>query len=66
MTDKMVTVIVEGQKLEIPAELASDDEKLKKSLAVAMPEVANATISRSKKEGVETITIVKKSGVKGR
>lgn len=65
MTGNTITVIVDGQTMQVPVELADDDEKLKKALSVAMPEVANAQVSREKKDGVETITIVKKAGSKG-
>jgi hypothetical protein len=61
----MIKVILEGQTLQMPDEVAQTDEGLIRALAPLYPDVANAEISR-KTEGADTvITVVKRPGSKG-
>jgi hypothetical protein len=58
-------VSIEGQSIPIPEEIGADDESVRRSLAPFYPEVANAMITRVEKDGVTTITVVKRAGSKG-
>jgi hypothetical protein len=58
-------VMIEGQIIPVPEEIGSDDEKVLQALAPFYPEVANAGITRSEKDGVITVTVIKKAGSKG-
>lgn len=66
MSDKIYKVTIEGQTLELPAEIASDDAKLKAALQPFFPGAANAKFMRSEADGVETVNVVKQAGTKGR
>ncbi|MEA3350951.1 MAG: hypothetical protein U9Q82_10045, partial [Chloroflexota bacterium] len=64
--DKLkVKVLVNGQKLQLPTEITDDDETLRKALSQFYPAAETADIKRTKTQGVETITVVKKAGTKG-
>lgn len=58
-------VLVEGQTIPVPEEIGSSDETIKRALAPFYPEVANAGLTRSEKDGLITITVVKRAGSKG-
>lgn len=59
-------VVIEGQTLEMPEEIAGDDGKLKSALSPYFPGAANAKFMRSpEKEGVITVTVIKQAGTKG-
>lgn len=59
------TVTIEGQKIPLPDEIGSSDDKVRQALAPYFPDAANALITRSEKEGEVTINVVKKAGTKG-
>lgn len=58
-------VFVEGQTIPVPEDIGSNDESVKRALTPFYPEVANAMITRTEKDGITTITVVKKAGSKG-
>lgn len=55
----------DGQELEIPDDIAKDDESLKNALAPYVPDIRNAKLNRSTKDGVMTVNVVKQAGTKG-
>ena len=57
-------VIVENQRIPLPAPTISDDD-LRKMIAPFWPSAANAEIKREIKDGVLEITLVKRPGTKG-
>ena len=57
-------VIVENQRIPLPAPTMSDDE-IRKMIAPFWPSAANAEIKREIKDGVLEITLVKRPGTKG-
>ncbi len=55
-----------GAETEIDAAIAADDNLLRAALSVAMPELANASITRhAPKDGVVVIEMKKRAGTKG-
>jgi hypothetical protein len=62
----MASVILpDKQTCEFPDDIAGDDKLLRDSLISFVPEIANADLKRATAGGVMTVTVVKKSGVKG-
>ena len=57
-------VIVENQRIPLPAPALSDDE-VRKMITPFWPSAANAEIKRETKDGVIEITLVKRPGTKG-
>lgn len=55
----------DNQELDIPDEIAGDDEMLKNALATFVPDIRNARLSRTTKDGAMTVTVVKQAGKKG-
>ena len=55
----------DNQDLEVPDEIAKDDETLRNALAPYVPDIRNAELKRTTKDGVMTVTVVKKAGPKG-
>lgn len=62
----LIKLPADGQEFELDDEIAKDDETLKRALTPVYPDAANATFQRSEKNGVMTITVVKRAGTKGR
>jgi hypothetical protein len=59
-------ISIEGQEIEMPEEIAGDDDALKSALSPYFPGAANAKFMRSEpKDGVITVTVVKQAGTKG-
>lgn len=58
-------ILIEGQTIPVPPEIGENDENVKKALAPFFPEAANAMITRTEKDGVITVNVVKKAGSKG-
>lgn len=58
-------IVCEGQTISVPEEIGKFDDKVKQALAPFYPEVANALITRAEKDGVVTVSVVKKAGSKG-
>lgn len=58
-------VKIEGQEIEVPDEVGSDDNLLRSMLAPYYPGVMEAGITRVTKDDVTTVTVIKKSGTKG-
>lgn len=57
---------IEGQEINMPEEIAGNDDVLKSALSPYFPGAANAKYMRSKeKDGVITVTVVKQAGTKG-
>ena len=58
-------VVVDGQTFDLPAEYAADVKLVRAVLTPFYPGAADATITRTSKDGVMTITITKQAGRKG-
>lgn len=58
-------ILIEGQTIPVPPEIGESDENVKKALAPFFPEAANAMITRTEKDGVISVNVVKKAGSKG-
>lgn len=59
-------IMIEGQEIEMPEEIAADDGALKSALSPYFPGAANARYTRSEpKDDVITVTVVKQAGTKG-
>ncbi len=59
-------ISIEGQTIEMPEEVAGNDEQLKNALAPYFPGATNAKIIRgAEKDGVVTIQVIKQAGTKG-
>ena len=59
--NETVNVNLDGQTIQLPAEIAANDELIRKALAPFYENVATATIRRDTKG----ITIIKRAGPKG-
>jgi len=60
-----IVTLPDGQKVELPDELADKDETLRDSLKMYVPEISNADLKRSVKEGQKHVQVIKKAGTKG-
>jgi hypothetical protein len=59
-------IMIEGQEIEMPEEIAGDDGALKSALSPYFPGAANAKFIRTEpKDNVITVTVVKQAGTKG-
>lgn len=58
-------VVIEGQTIPVPEEIGTSDEAVKRALTPFYPEAASAMITRVEKDGVTTISVVKRAGSKG-
>lgn len=58
-------IAIEGQQIPIPEEIGKDDAAVKRALAPFFPDAANAMITRTTKDNLTTVTVVKKAGSKG-
>jgi len=58
-------ILIEGQTIPVPPEIGENDENVKKALAPFFPEAATAMITRTEKDGVITVNVVKRAGSKG-
>lgn len=58
-------IMIEGQEIPVPEEIGASDENVKKALAPFFPDAANAMITRTEKDGVVTVNVIKKAGTKG-
>lgn len=56
---------IEGQRISIDADMAADDDSIKRALASLYPEITTAEITRATQDGVQTITVIKRGGPKG-
>jgi len=66
VADKKYKIKVEGQEIDIPAEVGIlEDPDLKRALTPMFPGAANSRIERAEKEDVVTITVIKMAGSKG-
>jgi hypothetical protein len=62
----MVTLVIEGQSLELPETVAINDDALRKAIAPLFPQVATARFERvTNPEGQTVIKILKEAGTKG-
>ena len=62
----MITLLVEGQEIELPEEIAVSDDAIRKAIAPLFPQSANATIQRTTDgQGRTTIKLTKQAGTKG-
>jgi hypothetical protein len=63
----MATIILpDQQKLEgFDDSIAGDDQMLKDALSQYVPEIRNAKLNRTTKDGLMTVSVVKQSGTKG-
>ncbi|HEX8186618.1 MAG TPA: hypothetical protein VF747_17760 [Blastocatellia bacterium] len=55
----------DGQELEYPDDIAGDDQMLKDALSPFAPDVRNAELKRTNKNGVMCVQVIKKAGTKG-
>ncbi|BCY18661.1 hypothetical protein hrd7_25100 [Leptolinea sp. HRD-7] len=58
-------VFIEGQTIPVPPEIGETDDGVKNAMRPIFPEIANAQLTRTEKDGVTTITVIKKAGTKG-
>lgn len=58
-------VKIEGQDIPVDETIGASDETVKRALAPFFPDAANALITRTAKDDVTTITVVKRAGPKG-
>jgi tryptophan synthase alpha subunit len=58
-------ILPDGQTVDLPEEVAKDDTMLRDSLSQYVPEIRNAELKRTTKDGQMVVTVVKKAGVKG-
>jgi hypothetical protein len=58
-------LMIEGQEIPIADEIAATDETLRNALTPFYPEIAHAEITRTDKDGITQIRMVKKAGTKG-
>ncbi|NJM39383.1 MAG: hypothetical protein HC853_00745 [Anaerolineae bacterium] len=65
LTSLTYVLCIEGKELPIDAEIAADDDSIKTALATAYPEITTAEVTRTTKEGVQRITVIKRGGPKG-
>ena len=66
MADKKYKIKVEGQEIDIPAEVGIlEDADLKCALTPMFPGAANSRIEWSEKDDAVTITVIKMAGSKG-
>lgn len=56
---------IEGQDIPVPEEIGATDEMVKNALKPVFPEVANASLTRTTKDDLTTITVIKRAGSKG-
>ena len=63
--NETVNVNLDGQTIQLPAEIAASDDLIRKALAPFYPNVASAEIRRETKDGVTVISIIKRAGPKG-
>lgn len=62
----MVKIQIEGQTLDLPPEIAVNDDAIRRAFAPVFPQVANATLSRTDgPDGVTLIKVTKQAGTKG-
>jgi hypothetical protein len=61
----MYMISIEGQNFPVPETIGATDKAVKDALVTAFPEVTDALITRVEKDGVTTITVVKKAKSKG-
>jgi hypothetical protein len=58
-------ILIEGQTIPVPEEIGANDETVKKALSQCFPDAANAMITRTEKDGVIIVNVIKKAGTKG-
>jgi hypothetical protein len=58
-------LVIEGQRIPIPTEIAVDDDKVRRALAPFFPGAASAEITRAEQDSLTTVTVVKRAGSKG-
>ena len=61
----MAKVILDGQTITLPDEVAETDEAVIRALTPLYPDVANAEIGRKQENGETVVTVVKRPGTKG-
>jgi hypothetical protein len=60
------TVAIDGQKINVPMDIALDDEQLVRTLVVFFPDAANAQIEREHQaDGNLIVKVTKRAGSKG-
>jgi hypothetical protein len=64
-TTKKATVLIDGQKIELPENLARDDALLKEALVLFVAGLGNVKIDREEKDGQLTVKVIKLAGTKG-
>jgi hypothetical protein len=56
-----MNIILDGQTIELPDDVAKDDNLIRRALAPFYPAVANAQIRREEKDGQTQITVIKRA-----
>ncbi|MGA9768182.1 MAG: hypothetical protein WBV94_04025 [Blastocatellia bacterium] len=59
-------ILPDKQEHEFPDDIAGDDATLRDALVSFVPEIKNADLKRTTAGGVQTVTVIKKAGTKGR
>ena len=61
----MVTVMLENQEINLPAEVGANDDLVRAALAPFVPWIVNARIERREQDGTTVLTVVKRADTKG-
>lgn len=56
---------IEGQQVEVPLDIARDDDKLRRTLSPLFPGAANARFERKEEGDMLTVRVIKQLGTKG-
>ncbi len=59
-------ILIEGQTIPVDEAIGKDDEMVRRVLAPYYPDAANAMITRTTKDDVVTVNVVKRAGTKGK
>ncbi|MBM3129469.1 MAG: hypothetical protein FJ009_12685 [Chloroflexi bacterium] len=56
-----MNIILDGQIITLPDDVAQDDQLIRRALAPFYPAVTNAQIKREEKDGETQITVIKRA-----
>lgn len=65
IASKTTKVYIEGQVLDLPAEVTAGDQQIKNALGKFFPDIGNCEITRSTVKGQLQIHVTKRAGSKG-
>jgi hypothetical protein len=61
----LIRISTDGREFEVGDEIACDDQRLREALTPFYPEMANAEITRTEKDGKLIVEMSKRAGTKG-